>query len=203
LKQFDAEEGQEISVEQLKDEITKHQELEKKILEEIPDSLVFLLQFIDECDIPAVGHYVHQLMMSNQVVDFETILKYAQALMKSEKNRNAVRLIASVLCFALQHGYEPLSLIALKHEYNERRYPPSAFNNGLSEQEARAKCKLIERQTKMKEKVLYLWLREAASKFSTNRKEKSYAQTAPPIVSYEVLKGFVFHYKETYKVHRN
>jgi dynein heavy chain len=39
LKQFEQDEGQEIAVDQLKDEITKHQELEKKILEEIPETI--------------------------------------------------------------------------------------------------------------------------------------------------------------------
>ena len=37
LKQFNQDDGQEISVEELKEEIQKHQELEKKLLEEIPE----------------------------------------------------------------------------------------------------------------------------------------------------------------------
>ncbi|OMJ85153.1 hypothetical protein SteCoe_13621 [Stentor coeruleus] len=39
LKQFNEDEGEEVTVDQLKDEITKHQEMEKKILEEIPETI--------------------------------------------------------------------------------------------------------------------------------------------------------------------
>lgn len=94
-----------------------------EIIEEIPDSLNFLLQFVGFQNIARVFKAIQDLLIQSERIPIEEIVQTTKFFETDHSIENAIDLLAVLFVLSIQNGLDPITLINVKTSYNKIRYP--------------------------------------------------------------------------------
>lgn len=137
------------------------------VVEEIADPIVYLIQLFGKIEGNA-SDTITDAILREEVGQISTEeIEAAATLLEQHENQleNAQTLMGALIVFSLSHGVDIISVLDIKNDYNETRFPvPPFFLTPKYFMRDRKITKFLERFFGLKKRILYPKLRAHAEK---------------------------------------